>query len=463
MRYLIQAYGCQMNDREAEAIAAMLDDFGGAAAAGPIPPDLIVFHTCCVRETAERRIIGKILELRQAKQGRPDLLVGVGGCMTQRPGAAEALAGRAPWLDFIYGTHNLERLPVLVAMARARARLREESGGGPPGPVIEIWPEPPPGPAGAIPQPRPDADGKVSANVSISFGCNNYCSYCIVPYVRGPERSRDPSAVEEEVLSLVGSGVREVTLLGQNVNSYGRDLAQPLTFAALLARLDGAARPLGLRRIRFMTSHPKDLTPDLVEAMASLPSVMEHIHLPAQSGSDRILEAMNRRYTRRHYLSLVRDIRQAMPQAGLTTDLIAGFPGETDADFQATLSLIEEAQFDAAFTFAYSERSGTAAASLPDQVPPEVRRERLARLNQAQEATSRQRLSHLVGTHQEVLVGGPSERNPERLGGRTRGFHYVHLSGPASLAGQVVTVRITSARTWTLSGALLPSGPEENR
>jgi tRNA-2-methylthio-N6-dimethylallyladenosine synthase len=445
-----------MNDREAQALAAMLDGYGFEAATGGEAADLIVFHTCCVRETAERRIVGKILELREPKEADPALLIGVGGCMTQQPGVADQLAERAPWLDFIYGTHNLDRVPVLVAMARARARLREESGGLPRGPVIEVLPAP--AHQEVADQPRPQPAGDVVAHVSISLGCDNYCSYCIVPHVRGRERSRQPAAIVHEVTALARSGVREVTLLGQNVNSYGRDLPAPVDFAELLAQIDATAPPAGLLRVRFMTSHPKDLSPRLIDAMADLPSVAEHIHLPVQSGSDRILMAMNRRYTSDHYLGLVRSLRRRMPTVGLSTDIIVGFPGETESDFEATLDLAREAQFDAAFTFAFSRRSGTAAASLPDQVPHETKRARLLRLNQAQEQISRERLSRLVGSEQEVLFTGPSERDPAMLGGRTRGFHYVHVAGPGELVGRVARVRITAARTWTLSGELLATG-----
>lgn len=452
MRYRIITYGCQMNDRDSEAIAATLHELGLEPASAGEPPELVIFNTCCIRETAERKIIGKILELRLVKEQQPSLLVGVGGCLTQQPGTAEALARRAPWLDFIFGTHNLARLPVLVAMARARAKLRAETGDRPAGPVIEVWPEPK-GPLAD--QPRPQTDGAVTAHVSVSFGCNNYCSYCIVPHVRGRERSRQPDAVVSEVVDLARTGVREVTLLGQNVNSYGHDLPGEIDFARLLTMVDAAAAPEGLLRIRFMTSHPKDLSPALISAMAELPTVCEHIHLPVQSGSDEILRRMNRRYTRSHYLELVRALRAAMPGVGLTTDIITGFPGETERDFEDTLDLVRTAAFDGAFTFAYSRRSGTSAADLPDQVPYDVKRRRLAALNRLQEQISRERLARLVGTVHEVLFLGPSEKDQAVLGGRTRSFHYVLVPGDAALTGQALPVRITDARTWTLSGELL--------
>lgn len=445
-----------MNERDSESIAAMLEDLGYAAAGPGEPEDLVVFNTCCVRDNAERKIVGKILEYRQVKEARPALLVGVGGCMTQGPGAADRLVKRAPWLDFIFGTHNTARLPVLLAMAAARARLRAESGGRPVGPVVEILPEP------ELPcsdQPRRSAAAAVQAFVNVSFGCNNFCSYCIVPHVRGAERSRPLLSVVDEVVGLARAGAREVVLLGQNVNSYGHDTDAGVDFAALLTAVDRAAAPQGLARIRFMTSHPKDLTDRLIDAMASLPTVCEHIHLPVQAGSTRILRLMNRRYTREHYLGLIDKLRAAMPDIGITTDVIVGFPGETDDDFAATLDLLSEARFDGAFTFAYSPRRGTAAADMPDQVPAQVKRQRLAELNQLQEGISRERLARLAGTTQEILFYGPSDKDPGVLGGRTRGFHYVLTPGLPDWAGRLGQVRISATRTWTLTGELLVLEP----
>ncbi len=461
MRYRIHTYGCQMNDRDSESIAALLEELGYSAAAAGEPEDLVVFNTCCVRDNAERKIVGKILEYRAAKEARPGLLIGVGGCMTQQPGAAERLVRRAPWLDFVFGTHNTARLPVLVAMAATRARLRAESGGAPAGPVVEIRPAPEECADHDQPR-RKDTAPPVQAFVNVSFGCNNYCSYCIVPHVRGPERSRPVAAIVREVAGLARAGVREVVLLGQNVNSYGRDLSPAVDFAALLAAVDRAGAPEGLARIRFMTSHPKDLTERLIQAMAGLPTVCEHIHLPVQSGSTRILSLMNRRYTREHYLSLVEQLRAAMPEVGITTDVIVGFPGETPDDFAETISLMRAARFDAAFTFAYSPRRGTAAAELPDQVPAPEKRERLTALNRVQEEISRVQMARLLGTAQEVLFYGPSDRDPAVIAGRTRSFHYVLTPGDAGWAGRLGRVRISATRTWTLTGEILglePPGP----
>ncbi len=462
LRYRIHTYGCQMNERDSESIAAMLEDLGYRAAGPDELEDLVIFNTCCVRDNAERKIIGKVLEYRLAKEDRPDLLVGVGGCMTQQVGAAERLVRRAPWLDFVFGTHNTGRLPVLLAMAATRARLRTESGGLPRGPVVEVWPEPEVPP---LEGPRRAGVAPVQAFVNVSFGCNNFCSYCIVPHVRGRERSRTVDSIVKEAVGLARAGTREVVLLGQNVNSYGRDLADGTDFASLLSAVDRACAPEGLARVRFMTSHPKDLSGRLIEAMASLPTVCEHIHLPVQSGSTRILELMNRRYTSEHYLDLIARLRDAMPEAGITTDVIVGFPGETEDDFEQTLSLMRAARFDGAFTFAYSQRRGTEAADMPDQVPAEVKRQRLAALNAVQEEISRARLARLAGTEQEVLFYGPSDKDPAVIGGRTRGFHYVLTPGDANWSGRLGRVRISATRTWTLTGEPVdlepPRHPEE--
>jgi tRNA-2-methylthio-N6-dimethylallyladenosine synthase len=455
LRYRVITYGCQMNERDSQAISALLENLGYSPAARDEPEDLVVFNTCCVRDNAERKITGKILEYRELKSTRPGLLVGVGGCMTQQPGAAERLARRAPWLDFIYGTHNLERLGALVAAAELRRRLQTETGNGSKGPLVEI--DEAPGPVPGT-QPRVRAPG-VQAFVSVSYGCDNFCSYCIVPYVRGPERSRPLNTVVAEVVDLARSGIREITLLGQNVNSYGRDLPGGVDFAALLQAADKAGAAEGLARLRFLTSHPKDLTARLIEAMATLQTVCEHIHLPVQSGSNRVLQAMNRGYTREHYLELIRRLREPMPLVGLTTDIIVGFPGETVEDFEHTLDLVREAGFDSAFTFAFSSRRGTAAAGLADQVPPEVRRERLALLNRLQETISHERLAALGGTRQEVLFSEQSPKDPAVLGGRTRGFHYVLTPGPAELVGLLGCVEITRTRTWTVTGRLLRGEP----
>ncbi len=389
-----------------------------------------------MRENAEQRVYGKIGELYRLKQENPNLVLAVGGCMSQQSPVAKKMKQRFPYLDIIFGTHNLADFPKLL-------RAAEESQET----VLELLDQ-----EGDIREqlPRVRQDG-LKAWTTIMYGCNNFCTYCIVPYVRGRERSRQPESIIAEVKELVSRGYKEVTLLGQNVNSYGKDLDQNYDFADLLY----AVNETGISRIRFTTSHPKDISPRLIEAMATCEHVMEHLHLPVQAGSNRILKAMNRRYTRERYLQLVEEIRTAIPHIALTTDIIVGFPGETEEEYEETLSLVEAVRFDAAFTFAYSPRGGTPAAKMREQVPEEVSKERLYRLIELQNRISLERNQELIGSEQELLVEGPSKNDPDKLTGRTRGNKLVHFVGPKDLAGQIVTVRITDAQTWNLFGELI--------
>lgn len=436
-KYLTFTYGCQMNERDSEAMAGLLEEMGFEPARRPEEADLILVNTCAVRERAENKVFGKLGELRALKSARPELIIGVAGCMVQREGMAQKIRQLAPHVDLIIGTHALHRLPELVREVERTRRTRVAVIPAAAAPLTEL------------PVKRSD---KIRAYVNVSYGCNNFCTYCIVPYVRGPERSRQPEDILREVRSLAAAGYREVTLLGQNVNSYGRDLAKPVTFGDLLKLVD---RVEGLARIRFTTSHPRDFSHELIEIIARSEKVCEHFHLPAQAGSDRILALMGRGYTRTHYLELARAIRTRLPEATITTDLIVGFPGESEEDFAATLDLVEQVRFDAAFTFIYSPRPGTAAANLPDQVPAAVKRERLARLNQLQYRFTRESNERLVGRVVEVLVEGRSKTNPERLTGRTRTNKVVVFSGPEEMIGQLVPLRITAAQTFNLFGETL--------
>lgn len=436
-KYLTFTYGCQMNERDSEAMAGLLEEMGFEPARRPEEADLILVNTCAVRERAENKVFGKLGELRALKSARPELIIGVAGCMVQREGMAQKIRQLAPHVDLIIGTHALHRLPELVREVERTRRTRVAVIPAAAAPLTEL------------PVKRSD---KIRAYVNVSYGCNNFCTYCIVPYVRGPERSRQPEDILREVRSLAAAGYREVTLLGQNVNSYGRDLAKPITFGDLLKLVD---RVEGLARIRFTTSHPRDFSHELIEIIARSEKVCEHFHLPAQAGSDRILALMGRGYTRTHYLELARAIRTRLPEATITTDLIVGFPGESEEDFAATLDLVEQVRFDAAFTFIYSPRPGTAAANLPDQVPAAVKRERLARLNQLQYRFTRESNERLVGRVVEVLVEGRSKTNPERLTGRTRTNKVVVFSGPEEMIGRLVPLRITAAQTFNLFGETL--------
>lgn len=436
LQYMIMPYGCQMNEHDAEVLAGMLHDLGYSETTDEAAADLIILVTCAVREHAEQRVYGKIGELYRLKQLNPNLVLAVGGCMPQQPEVANKLKQRFPHLDIIFGTHNLAEFPALLQAARESQET-----------VLQIWDQ-----EGEVQEnlPRLRHDG-LKAWVTIMYGCNNFCTYCIVPYVRGRERSRRPESIAAEVRQLAERGYREVTLLGQNVNSYGKDLDSEVDFADLLRLVNET----GIERIRFTTSHPKDISLRLIQAMAECEHVMEHLHLPVQAGSTRILRAMNRGYSREQYLDLVRQVRAAIPDVTLTTDIIVGFPGETDEDFQETISLLEEVRYDSAFTFAYSPRGGTPAARMTNQVEPTVSKERLTCLIATQNRISLERNQELVGSVQELLVEGPSKNNPEMLTGRTRGNKLVHFRGPADLRGEIVSVRIDAAQTWNLFGSLV--------
>ena len=426
--YKIVTYGCQMNAHDSENLAGMLEEMGFAPAADEGEADLLLFNTCCIRDNAERRLLGNVSALAQRKREKPDLLVGVCGCMMQQEGGAQRLLDLCPFVDLVFGTHNLYRLPELLLRALRGQPVRETDGDE----------------RGCIPEGLPvRRTSAIQGALTIMYGCNNFCTYCVVPYVRGRERSRSVADVVREAESMAASGIQEILLLGQNVNSY----AGGATFPELLRALDGV-----VPRIRFMTSHPKDLSDALIEEMARSRSVCPQFHLPVQSGNDKVLREMNRVYTRAHYLERVRALRQALPEVGLTTDVIAGFPGETEAEFADTLSLVEEVQYDSAFTFIYSPRRGTRAAARPDQIPEAVQHERLDRLIRVQERATASRLAQQVGSVQEVLVEGASRRREGFLAGRTGRGMTVNFPGDAALVGKIVPVRILGTGANTLRG-----------
>jgi len=463
--YHVRSFGCQMNEHDAERLRYLLEAEGLAPAAGPEAADVLVYNTCTVRESADERLAGHLSGAARLKREDPGRIVLVTGCLPQAEGAA--FFERFPFVDGILGPQNVHRLPELLhAAVRGRGDEKERgaAAGEPAAAARPAFVADGPRMSGDLPARRARP---FQAWVQVMSGCSNFCSYCIVPYVRGPERSRSPEAVEAEVRGLVDDGVREVTLLGQNVNAYGRDLgpgrgpagesgaggwsldaaALAPGFPALLARLD---RIEGLARLRFVTSHPKDLSDELIAAIAGLPTVCEHVHLPLQSGSDRVLAAMRRGYTAERFLDLVRRLRAAVPDVSITTDLIAGFPGETEDDFAATLAAVDEAAFDGAFTFVYSPRRGTAAASLPRQVPDELRRARVERLVATTQRLALAAHRRWIGRRAEILVEGPS-RHPGGLRGRTRQHVTVNFGGEAA-AGTIVDVEITGATSTTLAG-----------
>lgn len=435
-QYYIESYGCQMNDHDAEKLSGMLQTCGFSPAPSKEEATLLLFNTCCVREHAEKRVFGNIGALKKRKEDEPGLLIGVCGCMMQQREVAERLFKRFPFVDLVFGTHELHHFPLLLSRTLAGERVfsvRESDG--------EI--------AEGLPVVR---GGSFSTFVTIMYGCNNFCSYCIVPYVRGRERSRAPENIVAEVRSLAERGFREITLLGQNVNSYAY-ADDGVDFPELLRRVSTVE---GIERIRFMTSHPKDLSPRLIEAMATLPKVCNHIHLPVQSGSNRILSEMNRRYTREKYLGLVEDIRAAVEGVELTTDIIVGFPGETEEDFEETLALVRQVGFSAAYTFMYSPRLGTRAAEMENQVPEEVKKDRLLRLNACSAEQLKVGNRKYIGQEDTVLVEGCDRREKAPMAyGKLTNFKMVYFPGDAGLIGSMRHVRITGIQNNSLIGELV--------
>jgi tRNA-2-methylthio-N6-dimethylallyladenosine synthase len=437
----IKTFGCQMNEYDSDKMADVLRAAEGMEATDdPAAADLILFNTCSVREKAQEKVFHDLGRVRALKRSRPDLLIGVGGCVASQEGAA--IVERAPYVDLVFGPQTLHRLPRLIEQRRRTGRAQVDISF----PEIEKFDAlPPPRVAGA------------SAFVSIMEGCSKYCSFCVVPYTRGEEISRPLDNVLEEIAGLALSGVREVTLLGQNVNAYrvpmgGSEIAD---FALLLEYV--AAIP-GIERIRYTTSHPREFTQRLIDAYPRIPQLVSHVHLPVQSGSDRILAAMKRGYTVLEYKSMVRRLRAARPDLCLSSDFIVGFPGESDADFEATLRLVEELAFDASFSFVYSPRPGTPAADLPGQVDREVSLARLARLQAQIEAQAQAVSRAMVGTVQRVLVEGPSRKRTSELAGRTDNNRVVNFVGSPRLVDEFVDVTITAALPHSLRGELVAQG-----
>ncbi|MDR2454155.1 MAG: tRNA (N6-isopentenyl adenosine(37)-C2)-methylthiotransferase MiaB [Bifidobacteriaceae bacterium] len=456
--YAIRTLGCQMNLHDAEHMAGVLDAAGyipapgGAIHSRGLPQaDVVVLNTCAVREAAATRLFGNLGQLRAAKQARPGMQIAVGGCLAQKD--RDGIVRQAPWVDVVFGTHNLGSLPALLERARHNQRAQVEIEE-----ALAVFPS-------TLPTRR---ESPFSAWVSISVGCNNTCTFCIVPSLRGRERDRRPGDILAEVEAVVAAGAVEVTLLGQNVNSYGAEFGDRGAFAKLL-RAAGAVR--GLERLRFTSPHPAAFTEDVVAAMAETPAVAPQLHMPLQSGSDAILRAMRRSYRAERFLRLLQRVRQAMPQAAISTDVIVGFPGETEADFRATLEVVERARFASAFTFQYSVRPGTPAARLPGQVAPEVVAERFERLVALQDGISQEENARLVGAEVEVLVAAGQGRKDEaraRVSGRARDGRLVHLGLPPAALGEpprpgdLARTRVTRAAPHHLiADAALTGGPFE--
>ena len=433
-RYKILVYGCHMHIADAERMEGQLQAAGYARTEETANADIILINTCCVRETAEDKVYGKIGEVKKIKEKNPKLIFGIAGCMAQKEG--DNLMRRAPHIDFVLGTGKVQELTRIIAEIRA-----EHS------PVVDVALS-----DSEIAEDLPVArGGKFSAWVPIMYGCNNYCTYCIVPYVRGRERSRAPEEVVAEVRRAVAEGYREVTLLGQNVNSYGKDHKEA-DFADLLRMVDEVE---GIRRVRFMTSHPKDISDKLIDTIKSGAHICEHIHLPVQYGSSRLLKAMNRGYTVEKYRERALRVREALPEASLTTDLIVGFPGETEEDFAQMLAFLREMRYDSAYTFLYSKRSGTPAATMANQVADDVKHARLNRLMEEQNAISRAINERLMGAELEIMVEGASKNDPRVWSGRTRTNKIVLFPHGAEREGDFVRVKINQPQTWLLKGEVV--------
>jgi len=429
--YHIITYGCQMNAHDSEKLAGILENMGMTEAEDRADADLVLFNTCCVRENAERRALGNVNWLKELKKDKPKLLIGICGCMVQQPQMAEKILKQYKFIDIAFGTHNLHQLPTLLEELLTQKQR-----------VVSITHE-----DDLIAEGLPlKRVMDYKAFITIMYGCNNFCSYCIVPYVRGRERSRRTDDILREAEGLLQSGVQEIMLLGQNVNSYGNGEAE--SFPKLLKALD----EMGVPRIRFMTSHPKDISDELIDVMANGKHICNHLHLPVQSGSNEILKAMNRRYTRERYLERVEAVRCAIPNIGLTTDLIVGFPGETDEQFEETVSLMETVGYDSAFTFIYSAREGTVAAKMEGQIPASVASKRIGRLIHTVETGAAQIHLGLIGVTEHVLVENVSKRDKNMVSGKgTRGITVTFAGTPDDI-GRIIPVQITSSAVNTLRG-----------
>lgn len=433
--YHIQNEGCQMNSLQTESVAAMMEKIGYQKIDSE-EADAVIYNTCTVRENANQKIYGHLGHLKSIKRKNPDMKIILFGCMMQEQHVVDTIRRSYPFVNLVFGTHNIHKFPELFFRT-----LTSDSQ------IIDIWKE-----SDEIVEGLPTSRKySFKTGVNVMFGCNNFCSYCIVPYVRGREKSREPQAIIDEIKSLAADGVTEVMLLGQNVNSYGKTLEHPVSFAQLLTQIEQIE---GLKRIRFMTSHPKDLSDELIEVMAKSQKVCHHLHLPLQSGSSSILKKMNRRYDKEKYLGLVDKIRTAIPDISLTTDIIVGFPGETEEDFQETLDVVSKANYDTAFTFIYSKRTGTPAASMPDQVSEEVVKERFSRLLTLVQENGRKASSRFTGTVKEILVEEESKEQG-MLTGRTEHNLLVHFEGDKSLIGQYVNVSLDTCKGFYYFGHLV--------
>jgi len=432
--FYIETWGCQMNEEDSEKLSGMLKIIGYARNEDKEKADIIIFNTCCVRENAELKVYGNLGRLKKYKAKNPELIIAVCGCMMQQKGIAEEVIKKFPFVDIIFGTHNSYKFPEYLN------RVKQENKS-----IIEIMDKE----EGIIEGIPIDRESDIKAFVTIMYGCNNFCTYCIVPFVRGRERSREPKNIIHEIVELVSKGNKEITLLGQNVNSYGKELEPKVTFAELLIKINEIQ---GLERVRFMTSHPKDLTDDVIDAIASSDKLCEQIHLPVQSGSSSILKKMNRHYDRESYIKLVQKIRSRIPGVAISTDIIIGFPGESEEDFLDTLSLAKEVEFDSAFTFIYSKRHGTPAFEMSEQIDDKVKHHRFNRLVEVVNYCSNKKNKEYEGKVVEILAEGFSKNDENKLMGRTRTGKLVNFPGTFDSIGKLVKVKIVKANSFSLVG-----------
>ena len=435
-KYLyIETFGCQMNVHDSEQMAVLLADIGYRLTDDPAKAELILINTCSIREKAEQKAFSELGRLMKLKEGNPDLIIGFAGCLAQHWGAK--VYKRVKNVDLVFGTHNIHRLPEMVAAVQEERKKITQ---------IDFYSE-----IHSLNIFAPPPKGSLSSFVSIMQGCDNYCAYCVVPYLRGREMSREPENIINEIRKLTQCGVKEVTLLGQNVNSYGKNLEHGCDFVSLITKVNNVE---GIERIRFTTSHPKDLSDGLINAFAELPKLCEHIHLPVQSGSNRILKRMNRGYTAEEYVEKVERLRAVCPGISITSDIIVGFPGETSKDYQETIDMMEKIRFDSLFSFKYSERKGTAAQALQGKVPEAEKRQRLKDLQVLQDRHTQEKNTALEGCVQEVLVEGPSRNSAQDVTGRTRSWKIVNFKGSPALIGKKVLVKISRGYLHSLRGEM---------
>lgn len=436
LTFCVTTFGCQMNARDSEKLVGILEEIGYVEEADEEKADFVIYNTCTVRENANMRVYGRLGQLKASKKKNPHMMIGLCGCMMQEPHVIEKLKTSYRFVDIIFGTHNIYKFAELIATRFDSQRM-----------VIDIWKD-----TDKIVEDLPsERKFPFKSGVNIMFGCNNFCSYCIVPYVRGRERSRNPKDIIREIEHLVSDGVVEVMLLGQNVNSYGKNLEEPMSFAQLLQEIEKIE---GLERIRFMTSHPKDLSDELIEVMKNSKKICKHLHLPVQSGSTEILKKMNRRYTKEQYLELVRKIKEAVPDISLTTDIIVGFPGETEEDFLETMDVVKRVRYDSAFTFIYSKRTGTPAATMEDQIPEDVVKHRFDRLLKEVQDISAEVCRVHEDTVQSVLVESMNDHDERLVTGRMSNNILVHFPGDKSLIGKIVDVHLKECKGFYYIGEM---------